>query len=1238
VAISQLHGADYPGAGRHLSMKLPPDVSRVFLSLLVALIGTACNVVAAAQQPAPCDPPDPLTPGMRALLESHHPGVTAPPRLGAVAPPSLARIVPPGPRPIPEQLPAPDSLDDILRCVPDNQHLEIPHSAWRDNDGKRAGAVLTKTHADTLVVPVQVQAYGMDPIERSVMGADLARALSANAIVADPFLVDRAFGMGRRRIAISEAEELARRIGASRIITTFVGHDLRHSMVVSIQVKDLVPDGGQAHDQWQKDWRSIAFTDEDPPAFVFHRMLPEILAVLPAPTARGVTASPSMPTQTAPAVRTALDPAQLGDGKYSAEKVLTILGTLSGSRDSDIGSRLFARALVASLANADGGARDKWLQAFILMNLERRPAALARITGDIDPSSAALRALLDGDLPDSKAGLAKVTDPLQRFLLSVAAHDLELSYGQQPSVTPKATAAVFGKAYADWAPLVSMRSLDRDPWKVAPALAIKVMLDAAFPVPDLAAQTVLEGSTVTHRHLPDDIEVDRISFRHLERVAEEMAAPRCCAEPNLESTGWEMLSLFQSLLESRIGKAQYLETRLQNDPVDALRGLDRYEPMLEGHPVIVLARANAAIELLLASSGDVKEGWEARAQRAAELAAYLPQGQSPLSWEAMSDMTSPATGLGLYLAQAYSHDYPHHSYWHASSKSRYPAAEQRDLDLEELANSREDMWPLQDLAHLTPAAEMKVLIDGLGDRFQGQPDRERLLASLGGSPAPPPPDDTLARLREPVDRGVADFQSYLQLADAEIRTGGQYEAASRDLLRYPGFHIAKPADPVAESNFAEMAGTRLYALGQPELAKPLYQISARLHTGSEASLLSDLRLHILAGDYAGALAASRDRALSYNDAHAYRDYLSLLHVFGFGTEAWQGFTQVAAGSDDPQIWISALVGQRHEAATDAAMRSWLLQPHLRDAHFDGRRFAPYFAMIWYTTDRTPPEDAGDFINQLEWPGGARISADGFHVERPSLSNPDVPQVLDWSGLHVGTPERLPPGTPVRSEYAMFMDGYAALRRGQFPEALHSFIAMAGRYSIETTGTGNWPTYALPYMAYAAAQSGDPTGVENFVNQLQYGPAFDRWLAKAFFAGMHKDVGAAEAALNAAFREKLFAVLGQGSTRPVLVDYQYAEACEWLFQLTGDQRFIATLIDWVKRYQRIQPGYAWAYAMEYQYTADAKNRIRALALTLYLDPLSERITHASKADRLAAKRWLEENNPFVVHKSKPETSL
>jgi len=98
-------------------------------------------------------------------------------------------------------------------------------------------------------------------------------------------------------------------------------------------------------------------------------------------------------------------------------------------------------------------------------------------------------------------------------------------------------------------------------------------------------------------------------------------------------------------------------------------------------------------------------------------------------------------------------------------------------------------------------------------------------------------------------------------------------------------------------------------------------------------------------------------------------------------------------------------------------------------------------------------------------------------------------------------------------------------------------------------------------------------------------------------------------------------------RPILVEYQYAEICEWLFELTKQQAFRKVAIDWAKVNQQIQPWHSWAYAMEAKLTQNPKDRKRALGIALYLDKDSLRIRQFSSKEKAAAEAAFKRNNIF-----------
>jgi hypothetical protein len=267
----------------------------------------------------------------------------------------------------------------------------------------------------------------------------------------------------------------------------------------------------------------------------------------------------------------------------------------------------------------------------------------------------------------------------------------------------------------------------------------------------------------------------------------------------------------------------------------------------------------------------------------------------------------------------------------------------------------------------------------------------------------------------------------------------------------------------------------------------------------------------------------------------------------------------------------------------------------------------------------PPADLGALVEQLDGPPVARADTRNGMTEVPHPTTPNATALVPSSHFRDRKRAQLPSGTLIKSEQAFFADAYAALRHSQFDTALQLFDSMADHYRIEH--------YPLAYFAYVAAHSGDPEKLESYIERLNKPPyneipSFDQWLAKAFFAGQRKDTNTALKALRAALRLRPYT-----DDRPVLTEYQYAEACEWLYRDTGDPRFIAELLDWARKQQTVQPILAWAYAMQYEYERPGDARTRALAMTEYLDPASPRTPKASQAERAAAKAWFEEHRPF-----------
>jgi len=484
-------------------------------------------------------------------------------------------------------------------------------------------------------------------------------------------------------------------------------------------------------------------------------------------------------------------------------------------------------------------------------------------------------------------------------------------------------------------------------------------------------------------------------------------------------------------------------------------------------------------------------------------------------------------------------------------------------------------------------------------------------------------DPTVLALKKSLQQDPDLWDNYFNLGTYILKAGGSPEESAQVLMRFPGFHQQHPLDPVAVASWANDAGSLFYGLGLPTLTRPFYRIAADLDTGSDASLCDAQRLKLLEGDFAGAAEIALERGNRFGNANAYRDQLSLLHVMGRSEEAWRTFAQLNDSFDSPQLWISALIAQRITGKSETEIRAWLLKPEIRAARSRAHHFATHEALWAFSTDRIPPADLGALIEQLDGPPVARADTRSGMTEIPHPTTPDATTLIPSSRFRVGNRAQMPRGTLIKSEQAYFADAYAALRHSDFDTALHRFDDMADHYPIEQ--------YPLAYFAFVAAKSGDPEKLEAYVVSLNKPPfsepvSFDQLLAKAFFAGQRKDADAALKALQEAVRLRPYT-----DDRPVMTEYQYAEACEWLYQDTGDPRFVTELLDWARKQETVQPTFAWAYSMQYEFEKPGATRTRALAMTEYLDPASPRITKASQAERAAAKAWLDEHPPFRPEK-------
>jgi len=1116
-------------------------------------------------------------------------------------------------------LPVPDYLDSVVNCIGGltggmTGRDQPIRSAWLEQDAKRYSALLSTARFPWIVLPAQTQYFGFDRTERALIGAAVADAFMDQGSMPDTLLVARALGEVRRRYESWTVGSLTAAVGAIRRVEVYAGHDGERRMTLTIQLKKCAADGN-CQLLKQHDWRNLAFSDESPPFQKAQQLQAEIRREI-----LGIVTPQASARANAAGARTPLlpSPANVMDAAYVADaRVASLLASLAPNYGELARERLSIVALREWL-RAPTDAESRFFAAFAAMDLERRPYALKLIEKLEDPAAQTLRNLLNGNLPDAQRSIAAVKAPLPRLMLAFKVQDLADFYGRKSQFDAALAQRVFGEVRDQWQSLITRRVADMDLWVGADHSDVKRRLDALSPVQGLSLNDVVVGSAVIDDDTGGQTGISLASFRHLRQALGGLRIADCCAAARPGAARWEMYWLLEGTAQADVLKDLWRLVSLQALPERALALTESYDSILGGEPQFEFARAAALGEVGERARNEDARRFDQRYESAEQIAGYWSQGQTRISRRALFRGTGT-----LALADAFTHDYPRRSFW-PGIPWRAPLPTDRD-GCESLLYSIDDIEPAGRCLLQLPEPGKARLRAELQQRFHGHPGIEGLLMQASTVVGVAEPAGNIERLRAAIKADPEGWNNYHGVGDLLIQLKGAYAEAQRTFLSYPAFKAGGDADLVGLSNKAYQAGSDLFWRGQVDLARPLYQIAADLETGSAASMTSAARLAQLDGDYPIAASIFLARATRYADAYAYRDYLSLLHVMGHGDEARSGFLQIAERSDNPQSWVAALVGQRMSGASFEQMKSWVLSEEIRGAHFRGERFAPFFATLWMTTDRKPTAEFAKLMEQIERDAVRTIDSKYF-VARPHRFSEEGLELVKQSAFRTGKSPALPDETHVKSEYILLADALAAVHAAQYPAAVDRFVALADLYPIESGDT----KVALAYFALAAAKTGDKLGLEAFIeSQPAADQDFDVWLSRAFFAAVRHDPGKAADALTRAFN-----VRPHTDSRPIMTEYQFAEACEIVGRETADPRFDRMLLEWARQHQRMQPTHAWAYAVEAQLSKNPVDANRALAIALYLDPASPRLAKIDGKRKEAASSWLRTNNPFMTKEKRP----
>jgi len=1104
-------------------------------------------------------------------------------------------------------------------------------SEWLVKEQTLFHDVLGKQRFDILVVPFQVQDFALDHNERSLMTQQLVRRIRATTdlSVADPLIVERALGWGSRTYPVQRIYKLANLLQVKTLVRMYAGHGRDMKMRLTAVVQDLPESGtfdttANGREIVLKD---LPFSDERLPSDVFMEMLPGLMSDLrikenrksdPA-TVSGLNKA-SFPTT----------PKDVVQSKEISPLIraahLAIFGSFSPSR-SRTSQEFFVRSL-ALLQDVKGGSPDAvFLKAYALTNLYRRPAALAVLKEPSTPEQRALRSYLDGDLAALPALVERIRNPIPRMLMLIELNDMRWVYDSQTAAA--LVSDLLKNLPAGWELFGKRRLTQPDVWNIPNTFELKKFLDEVAPINKYTLQDIAQGMIVRGEFITSDtVKIDVSIQEHRARILPDRSWATFDALSNFV-TELDLLDLTSAWAEQTMLKSVGLRVYVQALYEEGIGLADKYETTFRGHPDLSAYKVQALQWLAGQKQGDERKNINRALSVLARDACIWFQGQYPL-----------ASSICWTKAGLYDSDFPRRAFWrHLSNEANYgdrtgyklqeivvtsakrlspnvpiyanfPIGE---LSLHELdlRYSETDFHTLQRYyqtlygSSLYPEADM-LITRNMG-RFNGSPNKIKFLVDYFEKRG----DDQKA-LQQcedsiPVIPGV--WTPYYELGMLYLKRGSTLKA-KETFDRYSLFRSADRSDEartvntVALSNYAYEAGNAMHRTGAFQEARPFLELSAGYQTGSGSGMLSEYKLAMYEGNYRQAAESALTRGRRYERTNAYADYLRLLRIVWKSPDVDSLFFNLNMMDHSVIHWDPILTSLRMDGKDDNAVRLWLSENSKKKIK---REQAESYYLKAFLVDRGPDSSLADRIENIE-----------KHV--PTI---DTGQPL--AVVHNSRRVEIP------SLRGLFATSRNALVLKQYDKATALFDPWMDGPFLILRGDGR---ALMPMLAWSGAKVGRKDAVEKTLKWYtgERGRDFESWLATAMIQAAGRDHENALKSLDLA-RANINSSLSE--TRFVPAWYQLVEMCELLFEDTQVDAYRDRVLELARMYQKVDPLESWAYAVEAKYAKTEDERIRPLAITLYLDPRSFHVSTIPGQEKERALKWFKKNNPFTTAEPPPK---
>lgn len=1090
---------------------------------------------------------------------------------------------------------------------------------WQRSEQARVSGALTREKYDYIVLPLEQDRRYYDRVTRLMAARWVAEALrqATQKRVMSPELALRALGDRARRFDDDKVRALAARVGAHRVV-----HILLHLQFPRFRTKTETSRNNDGRlsfvvtDDSGKILKSFYARFHDngkrPAEMLFADMAPTVIAAL----ARPLPQSPALPNAAAagfpdlPKHISGLPTAAaspLDNAVY-----LQFVAMLTPSRMQYERRRLFERSLLALHHVNASSPYYNLLTARAMFYLYRRPTALTFLSSARTPAERALREYLNGNYPEMAKLVPKIKDHILRAMALIELK--AIGYAYTKSAPGHGIAIVMPTP--QWSALITSAERDGDIWYAPDNVRFFAGIKGLFPAFDRQFESALNGQVTSGAYNSEGINLNL--FHSIFKRA--FATGGCCAHYDNRLEMADIWSLYRNITVANLLRQLDRETDVYGAYTTAKTMAADLQPWLDGNPNFMALNATTLYYYAQQVTGDERTFILKKARDMAIGAmAYsggidLPYFAGFSIWQQLGQTTNSA-GLppdGATCIWTRTCDFP---------SSRAVDARRNIPDALAYDNTKFSL--------LTVAAEKNYLDDAavkreLKTRFDGAPEKlpylaDRLIHSGHEKRA-------TELLQRAIGKSDTSWKTYRRLGDLLIDKG-EFAGASRVFMKFPDFADPPPHDEVSTGNRAYYAGRKLFWLGRYKEAIPLYKIAANLDTGAGTQYAATRYLALVKGDYRTVLLAAYRDAQRYNSAKAFRDYLTVLSLVGLHNKAQAAFRTLAPRFSSPYLWKALYVDQRIQNQSPRDMENWVKEYLANSSDAGQSSQAVLYLMRQTATDRTPSLAAVKAVGRMETrhehttpdPRGGKLAVH-LHLKIPGLHAP-CPE------SEANCPGATPKGAAYANDiYAGFLYGYTMLRKGQCARALNAFLQFDKYVPLIERGEA---TPALPYFAMALSGTHQPQALAALAAMV---PPPKDGAKNGFYDGLtHAVIGAAlgrsDDSLNAlvvAYRHRPRRVWA-----PLDPSYELVQVTQWLYDKTGDTRFLAKALKWAKEQQAIQPQDSWAYAFVARYGRHRAERVRSAAFAEYLDPRSAWLAKVPKSIRHRARSWWPKHNPFTI---------